>query len=150
MSKEIDEKVVSMQFDNRHFEKNVQTTMSTLDKLKAKLHLPGASKALQDVDAAARKIDISPLGKAAETVGLKFNAMYTIADQAFRNMTNSAMAAGKKIISALTIDPVKTGFNEYELKMDSVKTIMASTGESIETVNKYLEESTNYSDQTIY
>lgn len=150
MSKEIDEKVVSMQFDNRHFEKNVQTTMSTLDKLKAKLHLPGASKALQDVDAAARKIDISPLGKAAETVGLKFNAMYTIADQAFRNMTNSAMAAGKKIISALTIDPVKTGFNEYELKMDSVKTIMASTGESIETVNKYLEELNKYSDQTIY
>lgn len=150
MSKEVDERVVSMQFDNKHFERNVQTTMSTLDKLKEKLHLPGAAKGLQEVDAAAKRVDLSSMGKAAETVGLKFNAMYTIADQALRNITNSAMAAGKRIVSALTIDPVKTGFKEYELKMDSVKTIMASTGESIETVNKYLEELNEYSDQTIY
>ena len=142
-----------MQFDNRHFEKNVQTTMSTLDKLKQKLHLPGATKALQDVDAAAKKMDLSPIGRAAETVGLKFNAMYTIADQAFRRMTDSAINAGKRIVSALTIDPVKTGFNEYELKMDSVKTILASTeaqGETLESVSKYLEELNEYADQTIY
>lgn len=150
MSREVDERVVSMQFDNRHFEANVKTTMSTLDKLKAKLHLPGAAKGLEDVGHAAKKVNLSPIGSAAETVGLKFNAMYTIADQALRNITNSAMAAGKRIVNALTIDPVKTGFSEYELKMDSVKTIMASTGESIETVNKYLKELNEYSDQTIY
>ena len=150
MSKEIDEKVVSMQFDNKHFEANVKTTMSTLDKLKEKLHFSGASKGLENVSASAKKVDLSPMSRAAETVGLKFNAMYTIADQALRNITNSAMAAGKRIVSALTIDPIKTGFSEYELKMDSVKTIMASTGESIETVNKYLEELNTYSDQTIY
>ena len=150
MSREVDERVVSMQFDNRHFESNVKTTMSTLDKLKAKLHLPGAAKGLEDVGHAAKKVNLSSIGSAAETVGLKFNAMYTIADQALRNMTNSAMAAGKRIVNALTIDPVKTGFKEYELKMDSVKTIMASTGESIETVNKYLKELNEYSDQTIY
>lgn len=150
MSKTVDQRVVEMQFDNRHFEHNVSTTMSTLDKLKQKLNLTGASKGLENVGAAARKVDLSGISNGAETVGLKFNAMYTVADQALRNITNSAMEYGKRIMSALTIDPIKTGFSEYELKMDSVKTIMASTGESVEKVNSYLEELNEYSDQTIY
>lgn len=150
MSTTVDSRVVEMQFDNKHFESNVATSMSTLDKLKQKLNLSGASKGLEDVSSAAKKVDLSGISNSAETVGLKFNAMYTIADQALRNITNSAMAAGQKIISALTIDPVKSGFNEYEMKMDSVKTIMASTGESVEKVNEYLEELNEYSDKTIY
>ena len=39
MSKQVDERVVSMQFDNKNFERNVQTTLSTLDKLKQSLNL---------------------------------------------------------------------------------------------------------------
>ena len=38
-SKEVDERVVEMRFDNAQFEKNVQTSMSTLDKLKPNLIL---------------------------------------------------------------------------------------------------------------
>ena len=150
MSTTIDQKVVSLQFDNKQFESNVSTTMSTLDKLKQKLNLTGAAKGLDDVGASAKKVNLSSISSSAETVGLKFNAMYTMADQALRNITNSAMMYGKRIISALTIDPVKTGFNEYELKLDSIKTIMAGTGESIETVTKHLNELNEYSDQTIY
>ena len=45
---------------------------------------------------------------------------------------------------------MRSGFNEYELKMDSVKTIMNATGESVETVSKYLEELNKYADDTIY
>ena len=150
MSKTIDERVVSMQFDNKKFESNVSTTMSTLDKLKQKLNLTGSAKGLENIGAAAKKVDLSGLINSADKVGLKFNAMYSIADQALRNITTSAMVAGKRIVTALALDPIKTGFNEYELKMNSVQTIMASTGEELATVNKYLEELNAYSDQTIY
>lgn len=150
MSKQVDERVVEMRFDNAQFEKNVATTMSTLDKLKQSLNLTGAAKGFEDVSAAAKKVDMNGLTSGVEKVGLKFNWMYTVADQALRNITNSAMAAGKRIVNSLTIDPVKTGFNEYELKMGSIQTIMASTGESLDTVNAYLEELNKYSDQTIY
>ena len=34
MSRTIDERIVEMRFDNRQFEQNVQTSLSTLDKLK--------------------------------------------------------------------------------------------------------------------
>ena len=33
MSKTVDERVVEMRFDNRNFEQNIQTSISTLDKL---------------------------------------------------------------------------------------------------------------------
>lgn len=150
MSTTIDERVVEMRFDNQHFERNVQTSLGTIDKLKSSLDLTGASKGLENIDAAAKNVNMSGLSSAVETVGLKFNALYTIADQALRNITNSAVNAGKRIVSALTIDPIKTGFNEYELKMGSIQTIMASTGEDLETVNKYLNELNEYSDKTIY
>ena len=150
MSKTIDERVVSMQFDNKNFESNVQTSLSTLDKLKRSLNLTGASKGLENINSAAKNVNMSSLGSAVETVRTKFSALEVMGVTALANITNSAVNAGKRMISALTIDPVKTGFNEYELKMDSVKTIMASTGESVETVNKYLNELNEYSDRTIY
>ena len=48
MSKVVDSRVVEMRFDNAQFERNVKTTMSTLDKLKEKLKFSGASKGLDD------------------------------------------------------------------------------------------------------
>ena len=150
MSTTIDHQVVEMRFDNKHFEQNVSTTMSTLDKFKQKLNMTDAAKGLENVNVAAKNVDLSSIGRSADTVGLRFNALYTIADQAFRNITNSAYNAGKNIVKSLTIDPVTTGFNEYELKMGSIQTIMAGTGESLDTVNKYLAELNEYSDKTIY
>lgn len=153
MSTTIDSKVVEMRFDNKHFESNVQTSMSTLDKLKAKLNLSGASKGLDEVGASAKRIDLSHVGNAAETVGLKFNAMYSIADQALRNITTSAMNAGTKMIKALTLDPITTGFQEYETQINSTQTILANTqskGSTIDDVNQALEELNAYADKTIY
>lgn len=153
MSTTIDERVVSMQFDNAQFERNVQQSMSTLDKLKQKLHLPGAVKGLNDVNAAAKNVNLSPIGAAAETVGLKFNAMYTMADQALRNITNSVINSAKRMVKAVTIDPIKTGFSEYETQINATQTILANVGhkgKTLEDVNNALEELNKYADQTIY
>lgn len=150
MSTTVDERIVSMQFDNKHFESNVQTSMSTLQKLKQALRLDGAAKGLSTVQSAASKITLAPLGSAVEGVKVKFDAMGVVAATTLANITNQAVNAGKRIASSLTIDPIKSGFSEYELKMNSMQTIVSSTGESIETVNKYLNELNEYSDKTIY
>ena len=153
MSPSIDNRVVSMQFDNKNFESNVKTSLGTLEKLKQSLNLKGAAKGLDSLSSSAKKVDMSPIGKAAETVGLKFNAMYTMADQALRNITNSAMLAGKRIVSALTIDPVKTGFSEYETKIGSIQTIMSNTaskGTTMDDVTRVIDELNTYADKTIY
>ena len=150
MSKQIDERVVEMRFDNAQFEKNVSTTMSTLEKLKQSLNLTGAAKGFEDINTAVKKVDMNGLANGIDTVSLRFNALYTVADQTLRNITNRIEQVIERTLKMFTIEPVTTGFNEYELKMGSVQTIMASTGESLDTVNKYLNELNEYSDRTIY
>ena len=150
MSKTVDKKVVEMSFDNRNFEKNVKTSLSTIDKLKSSLNFSGMTKGLDELSASANRVNFNPLTKGIEQVGLQFNALYSIADQSMRRITNSVMDFGLNLGKKLIIDPKKSGFDEYELKMSSIQTIMAGTGESLETVNEYLEELNKYSDQTIY
>lgn len=153
MSRVVDEYVASMEFDNSKFERNVQTSMSTLDKLKQSLNLTGASKGLEDVSNAARRFDMSPMANAVEKVGLKFSALYTIADQELRNIVNRVEASAKRIVSAFTIDPIKSGLQEYETQIGAVQTILANTsskGSTLDDVNGALDELNKYADKTIY
>lgn len=150
MSTTIDERVVEMRFDNQQFERNVQTSLSTLDKLKQSLNLDGAAKGLEGLGDAAKKCDLSKLGSSVEAVQAKFSAFQVMAMTALSNITNSAVNAGKRMLSTFTVEPISQGFDEYELKMGSVQTIMASTGESLDVVNQKLDELNTYSDKTIY
>lgn len=153
MSETIDSKVVEMRFDNKDFEANTRTTMSTLDKLKAKLHFPGASKGLEEIGQTAKRVDFSGMSSGIQTVQMKFSALQVMGITALQNITNAAISAGEQLTDAITIDPVKDGFAEYETQMNSVQTILANTqkeGTNIDQVNKALKELNTYADQTIY
>lgn len=153
MSAVVDDRIVEMRFDNRDFEQNVKTSMSTLEKLKQSLKFSGASKGLGDMSSAIRKIDMSSLGANVEMVGNKFSVLEQIGIGALRNIGNSAMEVGKKVVSALTIDPVKSGFDEYNTQINAVQTILANTsgkGTTLDQVNQALDELNHYADLTIY
>lgn len=155
MSTTIDERVVEMRFDNKQFEQNIQTSLSSLDKLKKSLNLEGAAKGLETVNNAANKCsgNMSPLSNAVETVRVRFSALEVMAITALQNITNSALAAGKNLVSAFTIDPIKTGFEEYETQINAVQTILANTsskGTTLDQVNNALDELNHYADMTIY
>lgn len=153
MSTTIDERVVEMRFDNKQFESNVQTSLSTLDRLKKSLNLSGAAKGFDEIDSASKKVNMNGLANAVESVRLKFSALEVMAVTALANITNSALNAGKRIVSALTIDPIKTGFQEYETQIGAVQTILANTqheGTNLQQVNRALDELNTYADKTIY
>lgn len=155
MSTTIDERVVEMRFDNKRFEQNIQTSLSSLDKLKKSLNLEGAAKGLETVNDAANKCsgNMSPLSNAVETVRVRFSALEVMAITALQNITNSALAAGKNLVSAFIIDPIKTGFEEYETQINAVQTILANTsskGTTLDQVNNALDELNHYADMTIY
>ena len=153
MSTTIDERVVEMRFDNKQFESNVQTSLSTLDRLKKSLNLSGAAKCFDEIDSASKKVNMNGLANAVESVRLKFSALEVMAVTALANITNSALNAGKRIVSALTIDPIKTGFQEYETQIGAVQTILANTqheGTNLQQVNRALDELNTYADKTIY
>ncbi len=153
MSETIDSKVVEIRFDNKDFEANTRTTMSTLDKLKEKLHFPGASKGLEEIGQTAKRVDFSGMSSGIQTVQMKFSALQVMGITALQNITNAAISAGEQLTDAITIDPVKDGFAEYETQMNSVQTILANTqkeGTNVQTVNKALDELNTYADKTIY
>lgn len=153
MSREIDEKVVSMQFDNAQFERNVRTSMGTLDKLKQSLNLEGAAKGLENVNSAAKGFSLAPLTNGIETVKSKFSALEIMAVTTLANITNSAVNAGKRIAYAFTLEPIMTGFQEYETQINSVQTILSNTrskGTTLDQVNAALDELNHYADMTIY
>ena len=150
MSKTIDQKVVEMQFNNKDFEKNVSKSLTTLDKLKKALKMDGAVKSFEDIQRKADSLRFNGLANTVDNIADKFSGLQMVGTMAMIKLAQRAADLGLSMAKSLTLDPIKTGFNEYELKMGSVQTIMAGTGESLKTVNKYLEELNRYSDQTIY
>lgn len=152
-SKVVDQRVVQMEFDNRRFEKNVSTTMSSLDKLKQKLNFTGAVKGFDNINAATKNVNMSGLASAVDTVNSRFSALEIMGVTALANITNSAVNAGKRILHALTIQPVTTGFSEYETQINAIQTILANTkskGTTLDDVNQALDTLNTYADKTIY
>lgn len=150
MSRTIDERIVEMQFNNQQFEQNVKVSMGTLDKLKQALNFGKGKNGFDDLNASARKFDMSGVSNAVTEVHSRFSALEIVGVTALVNIANQAINTGKHMLNSLTIAPISQGFQEYELKMGSVQTIVASTGEKLATVNKYLEDLNTYSDKTIY
>lgn len=153
MGKTVDERVVSMGFENRDFESNVKTSMSTLDKLKQALKFDGASKGLENISSGIKGMNFNPLTSGIDVVRDRFSALEIAGVTAMVRITNAAITTGKNMMSALTIDPIKTGFSEYETQMNAVQTILANTsskGSSLQDVNRALGELNTYADKTIY
>lgn len=150
MSMEVDKRIVEMQFKNDQFEKGAKESIDTLGKLKKSLDLEGSSKGLKQLGDSVKNISLESLAASVDQISSRFSTLGIIGMTALQNITNSAINAGKQLIASLTIEPIQQGFGEYELKMGSVQTIMASTGESLENVNGYLEELNKYADKTIY
>lgn len=150
MSKEIDDKVVSLEFDNSKFEEPAKQSMSTLDKLKASFNFKGVSNGFDTLNRAIRNVTFRPLENGIDSVYAKFTMMERFTIQLYDRMANSIINTGKKIVNETFVVPIRSGKSEYELKMGSIQTIMASTGESLDLVNQKLNELNKYSDDTIY
>ena len=149
----IDKRIVQMEFNNQGFESGVKTTLNSLKNLNEKLKMNEGSKGLDNISKAASKVNLNGLGQSVETVKAKFSSLGVVGATVLSNITTSAMNAGKNMVSALTIDPIKDGFNEYETKMNSIQTILTNTahqGTTLEDVTKTLNELNNYADKTIY
>lgn len=149
----IDERIVEMQFNNAQFERNIQTSIKSLDNLKKGLNLDESTKSLSNLDKAGKNFSLAGIASAVEAIQSKFTALGVVGITALQNITNAAISAGSRITSALTIDPVKMGFAEYETQINAIQTIMANTqgeGATLQDVNSALDELNRYADKTIY
>ena len=149
----IDKRIVEMVFNNSNFENGIKTSLNSLKNLDEKLKMNNSAKGLDGISKAASKVNLSGLSSGIETVTAKFSALGVMGATVLANITNSAVNAGKNLVKAFAIDPIIDGFGEYELKMNSIQTILTNTakhGTKLSDVNKALNELNEYSDKTIY
>ena len=152
----IDNRIVNMQFNNRGFESGVATTLNSLKKLNESLKMKDASKGLTDISSNLNKVNgsgLSGLSRGVDALTSKFSALGVVATTALVNITNRAVNAGMALAKSLTIEPVMTGFSEYETKMGSIQTILTNTaheGTKLSDVTAVLDDLNKYADQTIY
>lgn len=149
----IDQRIVEMQFDNAQFEKGVSTSLKSLDNLKKKLNLDREAKSLSGLEKAGKNFSLSGMASNIETVASKFSAMGILGVTAMHRISNAAITTGKNLVSALTVDPVKSGLSEYETQINAIQTILSNTrakGTTIDDVNEALDLLNTYADKTIY
>lgn len=157
MSANVDERIVQMQFDNQQFEARAQNTITTLNALTQALQLPSAStKGFDQIQNAANQLNFAKVEQAIDTINYRFSTLGIIATQVLNRISNAAIDMGKKLVDSVTMEPIRSGFSEYETKMDSVKRILNSaknedgTAVSLGQVNERLDELNRYADKTIY
>ena len=171
----VDNRVVKISFDNSSFKKNIQDTIDNLRKLKdsitfdkAKASFGDLAKsaktadsfdftkskaAVKDLNNSVNTFDVGRVSASLDGISTKVIAWATVVDASLRRVVTLATDAGLRIAQALTIQPLAQGFEEYELNMNSIQTILANTeskGENLQTVNAALDELNTYSDKTIY
>lgn len=142
MSKEVDTKVIQLQFENGDFEKGVKESRKSIGELDDSI------KKLSDSANGSESID-----KVSKVVVEKMNIMTSVVNTAVSRLTNNILDSAHKITHAfddLTIAPVSKGFSKYEEQISSVQTIMNATGATIETVQKQLDKLMWYTDETSY
>lgn len=111
------------------------------------------AKGISQLQNAVDSVDVDGLTNKVSGLSQTFSALGVMGLTVFSNIANSVYNAGKSVVSALTIDPVKTGFQEYETQINAVQTILANTsskGTTLKEVNKALDELNVYADKTIY
>jgi tape measure domain-containing protein len=149
----IDDKVVAMSFEASKFESGVNQAIASLEKLKASLKLPASAKGLDDVGAAAKRIDLSHIARGIDAIQQKLSYFSVAALAVFANVAQKAVQAGAQIVKSLTLDPIFAGYKEYSTNLNAIQTILANTqaaGVGLKEVNATLKELNEYSDKTIY
>ena len=135
-----------------------ETKLSKFGNLLLNIRDKAAEKFAGMMDGAEEGIDdttdsMEELGNTTNAVGQKFSALNSLVQGIFLNLGSKVADFGTKMLKSITLDPITTGFNEYELKTNSISTILANTadkGETLDTVTAALDELNKYSDQTIY
>ena len=133
-----DDRIVRMQFDNKQFMKGASDTQKALADTNKAVDSAGKNKGLLD------------LNQQMGAVSVTASKMAIVTTTALATIANKVVNVGLNMAKALTFDPIKQGFTEYEELLTKQNVIMNATGKSAKVVKGYLNELNTYSDETIY
>lgn len=150
----IDERVVAMTFQSASFLAGAAAVISAIQKINMSLASLKGGKALGDLDAAGKKVDLSGIAKGVDDVAKHFSTLGTVATTALVSIASMATMAGARLIKSLTLTPIMSGLDIYSTKLNAMQTILANTmgqaGSNLGHVTQALNQLNDYSNKTIY
>lgn len=136
--------------ENAAFEKAAADSLKTMEGLNKTINGLDGSKAFSGLQAAANNLNLSNIADNVQTIADRFSNLGIVGMAVLTNLANKAVDVGAQLAKSFTIDPLVQGFQEYELKMDSIKVTLNNTGRPLEDVKATLEDLNKYADDTIY
>lgn len=123
MSKAVDDRIVSLEFDNKEFEKNVDQTLKMLETLKKSLNFDKAATNFSAISEAGKKVDLSSIGESVDKLSDKFSTMRLVGLMALSNIVDGAMQMAKKVGSLLMapFNQIKSGGWSRAMNIENAK-----------------------------
>lgn len=157
MSNSTETRILQMQLENKDFEAGVRQTIKSLENLEEKLNLKNAGDGFERISAAANSVQMGHLESGLDTITSKFTLMGQISLQVLERISSKVVDLGEKILRAATIEPLMDGWGEFEMKTNSIQTILGGIREQFEdqpsairAIGDALDELNDYADKTIY
>ena len=123
MSNVIEDRIVEMKFDNADFEKNVSTSMNTLDRLKQALDFSKSADSFKGVQNAANDINnisFNGISESLAAIQERFSTMGIIGMTIIQNLTSSALDAiadvGSKFFGMISQGGINRAMNIEKAK----------------------------------
>lgn len=154
----IDDKVVSITFDNARFESKLSQTIKSLDNLNKTLQFKGVEKGFGDISRAADKVNVSKMASSAErslasitraaagvsfskmadgiqSINSKFSTMGAVAFTTIQSITRSILGLASTVVNFAKTDilgPILTGGKQRALNIEQAKFMFEGLGIDIE------------------
>ncbi len=127
----IDNRIVSMEFDNEAFERNLAVTLESLDKLEQSLAFENASRGMDELDAAASKFSLEGIGSAVDNISEKFSVLGAVGFAAIQRLTNVALDSAASM-ARMVFDPLVSGGRQRALNIENAKFQFRGLGLDVE------------------
>ena len=131
MSEELEKKVVTLEFNNKKFDKNIKDSQRSLEEFKKSLDLEKEIKSFKELEDESGKV-LSPLEEAIVTVEKRFSAMEMVALSVINRITNKVIDLGETLVRSLSVDQIASGWEKYESQITAMQSIVNSLNNEIE------------------
>ena len=157
MSTTVDNRVVQMTFNNKQFEKGVDETLKTIDKLNKALKFEDASDGFENLQDAANSVDFKQLSDNVQSISDRFSGLGIIGAQIWSGIGNAAIdlvtgpfkkveQAFSNITSKVENQIVQGGWNRA-LNLEKAEFMLKNLGQGWDTAKdaegRYVEYTVN-------
>ena len=154
-NKEVDKRIVEMQFDGKDFDKNIRASQKNLEDFKASMNFDDAAKQMASVAEVSNPINnaIMSMSKNLGKLAKEFTGVGSVGSfvaKKIKGAWQGAINSTERFLKSLTSEQITEGKKKFDMLTKSVMTIKNATHETEEEVYRVMDELMEYTDMTSY